>query len=255
MIITPLGSLGWIPTANNHTCCYCLEIDGQLVILDAGTGIARLAGPVGQAIVKRYDTITLILSHYHLDHTIGLAYLPAFFKGKEVHIAGPGAPFYPEGLRAILDQMIRAPYFANPLDAFPMNVHIHDLTDGVNTLGPLTVEVIPQRHSNPSIGVRINREACYMTDTGPTERTVSFCRDSKLLMHECFFDHHETAEDTGHTSVQDAARMAKEANAGTLMLIHQNPMYPEKRLLEMEQYARTIFPATLLAKDCISVSI
>ena len=255
MHITPLGSLGWIPTGNNHTCCYCLEIDGRLVILDAGTGIARFGGPVGRAILKRYDTITLLLSHYHLDHISGLIYLPAFFKGKTLHIAGPGGPLYPGGTEAILNRVIQAPYFAKTLDAYPMDLHIHDLKEGSNTIQDLSIEAIAQQHSHPSIGVKIDGRACYMTDTGPTDHTVDFCKGTDLMMHECFLDQHEDRGDNTHTAVTDAARMAKEAETGALMLVHQNPLYTEKRLLEMERFGQTIFPRTLLAKDCISVTI
>lgn len=255
MMITPLGSLGWIPTGNNHTCCYCLEIDGRLVILDAGTGIARFGSPVGQAILKRYDTIYLVLSHYHLDHISGLIYCPAFLKDKRLHIAGPGGPLYPAGTEAILKGMIQSPYFALNLDSFPMDLHIHDLTEGSNTIDGLSIDVIPQQHSHPSIGVKIDGRVCYMTDTGPTEYTVDFCRNTALMMHECFLDQHDSRADNTHTGVADAARMANEAGAGTLMLVHQNPLYPEKRLLEMERFAQTVFPRTLLAKDCISVVI
>ena len=205
--------------------------------------------------MKRYNTIYLILSHFHLDHISGLIYLPAFFKDKELHIAGPGGPLYPAGTEAILKQMIRPPYFSLPLDTFPMDLRIHDLKEGINTLHDLSLDVIPQHHTDPSIGVKINDRVCYMTDTGPTEHTVAFCRQTRLMMHECFLDQHDRRDDNTHTGVDDAVRMATEAGVDNLMLIHQNPLYPEKRLLEMEAFAQTVFPATLLAKDCISVTI
>ncbi len=255
MIVTPLGSLGWIPTGTNHTCCYSVEINGRLVILDAGTGIARFGGPVGQAILKQYQNIVLILSHYHLDHLTGLIYIPAFFKEKELHIAGPGRQFYPAGIETILNEMIRPPYFSQPLKDYPLDLHIHELNEGGNVVAGLEVEIIRQHHSDPSIGVKLENQLCYMTDTGPAEATVAFCRRTRLMMHESFLDQNDRREDKTHTGVEDAARMAREAEAEALMLVHQNPLYPEKRLLAMETFARSIFPAASLAKDCISFTI
>jgi len=255
MIVTPLGSMGWIPTGPNHTCCFSVEIDGRLVILDAGTGIARFSGPVGQAILKQYQEIVLILSHYHLDHITGLIYIPAFFAGKTLHIAGPGRQFYPDGIEAILNGMIRPPYFSQPLTHYPLELHLHELVEGSNLVAGLELEVIRQHHTDPSIGVKLGNDLCYMTDTGPTDATVAFCRHTRLLMHECFMDQDDRRDDTTHTGVEDVTRIAREAAVEHLMMVHLNPRYPEKRLLAMEAFARSIFPAASLAKDCISVTI
>ena len=61
-----LGSAGWMPKAGQETSCLLLEAQGQLIMLDAGTGVANL-GLAAKAL-QRHDRLSILLSHYHLDH-------------------------------------------------------------------------------------------------------------------------------------------------------------------------------------------
>ena len=71
MNIYILGAAGWIPGAN-ETSCIMVENKGQLFILDAGTGLSNIRKYAH--ILDKYDTVHLLLSHYHLDHMIADRY-------------------------------------------------------------------------------------------------------------------------------------------------------------------------------------
>ncbi|NIM17074.1 MAG: MBL fold metallo-hydrolase [Candidatus Aminicenantes bacterium] len=261
--LATLGSMGWIPTRNRHTCCYCLEYGNKLIILDAGTGIARFDEPWAQKILQHYHKAYVILSHYHLDHAAGLIYLPHFFKDKEVHIAGPGQSIYGQRVTDILSRLIAPPYFGRPLLDFPMNLTLHELVIGANIIDNIRIDTILQEHNDPSIGIKIDNTVCYITDTACNQQTVDFVRGCKLLLHETWFDIQDyntiiregkSSPDAmkplkSHSPVNRVAEIARDASVETLMLIHLNPVYDEKRLSAMEKAAKEIFPNSQLAVD------
>jgi ribonuclease BN (tRNA processing enzyme) len=263
--LTPLGSMGWIPARNRCTSCYCIEYEDRLVILDAGTGLARFSEPWAQVLLKKYDKIIILLSHYHLDHVTGLIYLHCFFKDKKVLICGPGRSVYGLNHNAeeILNRLIAPPFFGRLLSAFPMNLEILDLETGHNMIDGLCIDTILQEHTDPSIGIKIENSICYLTDTACSAGSIDFARNCKLLLHEAWFDQNDCEAIIRqsksnpdalkplkqHSSAKCAAETARDARVDSLLLIHLNPAYEDERLLAMEHSAQEIFPASFLAKE------
>ena len=62
-----LGTAGYHPNATRHTSCYFLPESG--IVLDAGSGIFALPPLV------ETSSLDILLSHAHLDHTLGLTFL------------------------------------------------------------------------------------------------------------------------------------------------------------------------------------
>ncbi len=254
--------MGWIPAHGRHTCCYCVEYDGRLILLDAGTGAARFSEPAHAAMADKYDKVTILLSHYHLDHIAGLIYLPHFFKGKEVHIAGPGKAIYGAGVKEILTTLTTSPYFSRSVTDFPMKIHFHNLRTGRKKIDDLEIKTVLQEHSDPSLGIRIEDSVCYCTDT-TTTFSASFAANSKILLHEAWFDKKdysalihqmESSPDarkalSSHSNVEAVGETASDAQVEALMLIHLNPDYSPRRLTALETQAKAIFPNSFLAKE------
>lgn len=259
--VIPLGPMGWIPTGGNHACCYCFEMKDTLVVLDAGTGVARFAEPPYNTLIEKCEKIVLLLSHYHLDHISGLIYLPFFFKEKEFHIAGPGKEIYNRSTEEILTQITSPPYFSRPIADFPMDMYFHDLGTGPADIAGLKIETILQAHSDPSLGIKVENTVCYCTDTACSEETVGFAECCNILLHESWFDSadyqrlqqeatvSQAARKTlkAHSGVEPVAHIAAKANVDELMLIHLNPAYNEERLKNMEKEAQEIFKNSYLA--------
>jgi ribonuclease Z len=89
----------------------------------------------------------------------------------------------------------------------------------------------------------------YCSDTKYFRRLTSFVKEVSLLYHEATFDKtkEELAEITGHSTTNDAARTALEANVGALIIGHFSARYKDISILVEE--ARSIFPATYPAID------
>lgn len=89
----------------------------------------------------------------------------------------------------------------------------------------------------------------YCSDTQYFKRLPSFVKDVTLLYHEATFDKslNELANLTGHSTTTDAARVAVEAGARTLIIGHYSARYKDVNFLVDE--AREIFPETYPAID------
>lgn len=101
---------------------------------------------------------------------------------------------------------------------------------------------------------RPGRILCLCGDTAPTAATVELAAGADLLVHEATFltEQVDRAVISGHSTAADAARMAREAGVGTLILTHISPRYESdgaSRLPELLAEAQAVFPSTLLAHD------
>ena len=67
MKIHCLGTAGYHPNNDRQTSCYYLPESG--IALDGGTGTYRLPA------VMQGNSLDILLSHAHLDHTAGLTFL------------------------------------------------------------------------------------------------------------------------------------------------------------------------------------
>jgi ribonuclease Z len=95
----------------------------------------------------------------------------------------------------------------------------------------------------------------YCSDTKYFKRLSSFVKNVDLLYHEATFDKSlkDLAEITGHSTTEDAARTARTAGVGTLIIGHFSARYKDVSVLVDE--AKSLFPRTLPAIDGKSYEI
>src|SRR4051794_22831163 len=87
----------------------------RILLMDAGTGVRRLLSD--PRLVEGVTRVDVVLSHFHLDHVIGLSYLPGLPKGVERAVWAPGAALYGTASNDLLARLIGPPLFAETLAA------------------------------------------------------------------------------------------------------------------------------------------
>jgi ribonuclease Z len=94
----------------------------------------------------------------------------------------------------------------------------------------------------------------YSSDTRPSDSIRKNCKDA-VLIHDGTFDDDliEHAEKTDHSTVVEAATLAKKGIAKELYLIHISPRYKQEELL-LEQ-AKKIFENTKVTRDLMRVTL
>lgn len=256
MKLIPLGTNGFFPTFGRQTACYAVPMGATLMILDAGSGLFRLAEIEGSKLLTGVSDIHLFLSHYHLDHTFGFYAAFKLLQGKKVTV-------FAETERKVFADLAKE-YFPADFDKEYANFGWKKLEVGENKIDNYSVFVRKQYHrGSGSLAFRFKFEndkvLTYATDNEPTRESVEFIKDSDLLLHEHNLSGEEILDkpdmkledhfDGKHVTTVGAAKIAKEAKVGKLALIHHFPFYDEKRLQKLLHVARPIFPKTQLAQD------
>ncbi|ADU22289.1 ribonuclease Z [Ruminococcus albus] len=90
----------------------------------------------------------------------------------------------------------------------------------------------------------------YITDTLPIREIVQFANNADLFICEGMYgdtDKKQSMNEKGHMLMQDACRLAKEANVKELWLTHYSPA--EKHPENYDKELKKLFPAVLISKD------
>ena len=100
-----------------------------------------------------------------------------------------------------------------------------------------------------------SRSYAYCSDTRPCPQICGYLKDVDLLYHEATFAESEKgrAAATFHSTAQQAAAVALEAEAKKLVIGHFSSRYDDETPLLAQ--AQEIFPATILAKEGLTIKI
>jgi ribonuclease Z len=106
----------------------------------------------------------------------------------------------------------------------------------------------PVRPGNVMGEARPGRTLVVTGDTAPCNATVEAAHGAELLVHDASFAEEEAqrAADTGHSTVGQAAAVAREAEVKMLALVHISSRYHVGKVLDE---AREVFKSTVAPRD------
>lgn len=214
-----LGTSGAVPDAQRDYVSLVVEDAGRLILIEAG------GSPLHRLCRAGLDPMRLegvFLSHRHPDHLSGL---PGLLMGlwlrrrdRPLWIAGPADAL--ERARALLELFEWRSWGGMfPVDWRPIPTEPGAPVE-VEAGGSLRLIAAPVVHSVPTLGLRIERPtgvAAYSADTEPCPAVARLARNADVLIHEA------TGDYPGHTSPEAAGRIAREAGARRLILVHVPP--------------------------------
>jgi ribonuclease BN (tRNA processing enzyme) len=224
-----LGAGGYMP-AGRHTMSFLLDSGDDLLLLDAGTGVARLLEPdLAQRLAAHRGPLDILFSHYHIDHVVGLTYVLAAWTGKPLRLLGPAPPLVDGRPEEAARRLFAPPLFPLTLETMPNRFDIVELTTErprLELLG-LPVRLRRQPHPGGSIGIRLGDRLAYVTDTAADRATVEFVRGVDWLLHEVWVSDREAEAldpgEHGHTAAGKALEIALAAGVRHLVPIHHHP--------------------------------
>ena len=266
------GVRGSIPCPGPNTVRYggntsCVEVkcgDHRLVF-DAGSGL-RVLG-LALADEPQSADIDLFLSHCHIDHLIGLPFfVPAFVKGNRLRLWA-GNLKAAGGVQQTVRKLMSYPLFPIEIEAAQGKIEFNDFEPGaVLTPRPgIKVMTTPLNHPGGATGYRVEyggRAMAYITDTELNAGEVDpalleLARDASIVIIDTTYTDEELPEHLGwgHSSWQQAVRLANEAGVGKLFLFHHDPEHDDDEMDRIAVAAARMRPGTVVAKEGFSIDI
>jgi phosphoribosyl 1,2-cyclic phosphodiesterase len=248
MRIVVWGARGSLPTPGHETLRYggntsCVQVtleDGNVLVLDAGSGIRRL----GLSLKRTYGgTINILLTHLHLDHIQGLIFFaPMFWPEAEIVIWGPGTSA--GSLRAGIKRYLSAPL--TPLDVrrLPSSISFREVGAGEWQVGDAQIRTDWVSHCGPTLGYRISEgdtSLCFIPDHEPAlavslddieDASISgleLARGAGLLIHDSQYTDEQYPHRIGwgHASLSQTLQFARRAGVHELLLFHHDPEHTD----------------------------
>jgi phosphoribosyl 1,2-cyclic phosphodiesterase/CheY-like chemotaxis protein len=269
------GVRGSIPVPGKSTVRYggntsCVEVraDGEIIILDAGTGIRLLGLALDKEFGPRAMKLTLLISHTHWDHIQGLPFFsPAYNEKNVIRVLGyEGAR---AGLATILAGQMETPFFPVSLPELPSHLAIEELKETEFQIGKVAVRSKFANHPGICAGYRLSAGSgsiAYFPDNEPYEplkmhlasragisqeeaRDFAIAEREKMVefLQGCDFaimDTQYTDEEYtdhigwGHSSLSSVVSLALDANVGRLLLFHHDPNHDDEMIDKMVECAR-----------------
>ncbi len=223
-----------------NTSCVSVDAGGDLVILDAGTGLtalgkALLEGPCG----KGAGRATLLISHSHWDHIQGFPFFPPIYiPGNAFTIYGPSHSA--DSLEAVLEGQM-SPHYSpiHSLRNLGATIDCRDAPIGERfQVGDVTVLARANPHGRTTaLAYRLEQDGralVYASDAGygdggPSAGVLALYRGADVLIHDCTYtpEDRQARADRGFSSIADAARAAAAAQVRTLVMFHYDQDYTD----------------------------
>lgn len=230
--VIPLGISGYLPIHGRHSSCFLVLTDRTSFLLDAGTGAARLAEPRIQRLIAGRKELNILLSHYHVDHVVGLYYSFTQWKTGPQILHCPVCPFMPLNPEEAIGRL-----FSPPLNSFELkdaNMKISPMNKSSFTIAGHRITVWPQQHPGGSVGFRIDDEVAYMSDTVVMMENVGQVAGVKLLLHELWLNEKDSKEHEKefkrHACYGPVAEFVRAARPKRMMPVHLYPHYTDRQL-------------------------
>ncbi|MEA5597237.1 MBL fold metallo-hydrolase [Rivularia sp. UHCC 0363] len=250
-----------------NTPCVEMQVGDKHFIFDGGTGIHVL----GQSLLSKMPLEAyLFFTHSHWDHVQGFPFFtPGFVPGNKFHIFGAVAPDGSTVEQRLNDQMLH-PNFPVPLQIMQSNLDFYRVNPGKTIhIEDIAIETAPLNHPGESVGYRINWQggsAAYVTDTEHyadklDENVLRLADNADIFIYDSTYtdDEYYSAKSPrigwGHSTWQEAVKIAKAANVKTLVIFHHDPAHDDDCLDRIGQQAINEFPGAVMAKEGMVLNV
>lgn len=250
------GSRGSVPVPGPDTVRYggnttCIEVRsdaGDLIVLDAGTGIRGLGLELADSMPI---TGHVFITHTHWDHIQGLPFfIPLFVAGNAISLYGPPDPLGMTGIETVLDKQLQYPYFPVRATELLADISYHTLNDRQSVdLGFAQVEALLMNHPALNYGYKIHCDGKTLFFTGDHEPfyniydsndeeyvdyekvvaerhqiLVEFVRDVDVLIADAQYtdEEYKTRLGWGHSTFERSLDLARQAGVGCVYLTHHD---------------------------------
>ncbi len=267
-------------TIGGNTTCVTIELENELLIFDAGSGIRELGDFLmndKHDLARKYKFnrgeghAHIFFTHTHWDHIQGFPFF------KPIHVPGNAFDIYHihDHVPDTLARQMQSQFFPLPFDQINAAFTFHKIEEGGQvTLENATITNIELKHPGRAYAYRVvadNAIAILATDGeyksldyASTAKYCNFYANADVLIFDSMFSVRESffKEDWGHSSALIGADIAREANVKRLYLFHHDPVATDAEIMQiMEEtreylgHNRGMVPEVMIAKEGLEVDL
>jgi phosphoribosyl 1,2-cyclic phosphodiesterase len=251
-----------------NTSCIEMRVNGHRLIFDGGTGLRVL----GQELMAQLPIDAhMFFTHSHWDHIQGFPFFtPAFVRGNRFRIFGAIAPNGSTIEQRLNDQMLH-PNFPVPLQIMGAELSFHDLEIGesVHIDKDILVENALLNHPGEAVGYRVSwngHTAAYITDTEHfpdrlDENVLWLAHNADVMIYDSTYTNEEYYSEKsskigwGHSTWQEAVKVAKAANVKKLVIFHHDPVHNDAFMDGILEKTVAEFPNSVVAWEGLQIDI
>jgi phosphoribosyl 1,2-cyclic phosphodiesterase len=250
-----------------NTSCVEMLVGGHRLIFDGGTGLREL----GLKLLKDMPLeANMFFTHSHWDHIQGFPFFgPAFAPGNRFNIYGAIAPNGSTIEQRLNDQMLH-PNFPVPLQVMGADLKFCDIEIGETVrIDDITIENALLNHPGEAVGYRVtwqDKVTAYITDTEHfpdrlDENVVWLARNADVMIYDATYTDDEYNDPKfskvgwGHSTWQEAVKVAKAAKAKTLVIFHHDPAHDDAFMDRVAADTAAAFPQSLVAREGMELDL
>lgn len=295
MYIKFWGVRGSVPVPGKDTIRYggnttCIEIrtnEGQLIIVDAGTGIRLLGlellkGDFG----KGKGVAHILFTHSHWDHIQGFPFFPPAYIGSRDASGGRlegscntlhlyGASDVDDRLEATLRGQMEHFYFPVDLNTLSAKLTFNPMQGKPIDIGAAQISARRLIHPNGVLGYRIQdgdssvviaTDCEHPSDGSIDANLLELATGADLLIYDAQYtpeEYNPSAHGSrgpskigwGHSTMVEGAKLAKTAGVKHLILTHHDPLHNDTAIDAIEKRAKSEFPSSQAAYEGLVIQI
>ncbi len=242
-----------------NTSCVEMEIAGNRLVFDAGTGIRSL----GQDLLSSgANDVKLLLTHTHWDHINGFPFfMPAYDPNSSLHILAGHLKQRGATIHDVLSTLMDNPTFPVPLEAMQAKVKTEDFQAGedLEIFKTVNIRTAPLNHPNGATAYRVEWEGkavCYVTDTEhrPGEddlNILGLIEGADLVIYDSTYTEEEFAHKIGwgHSTWNEGSRLCRMAGVKRLAIFHHDPDHDDNFMDKVAEDARKEWDKAFVAME------
>jgi phosphoribosyl 1,2-cyclic phosphodiesterase len=238
---------GHTPSASLKTA------DGQILVVDAGTGIRRLGEFLENEKKGEPLRLHLFLTHFHLDHIQGLPFFTPLYSA-ETRLT-VYADIEAEETEKQLGNLMGGRFFPISFKETQARKEFKKVPQEGLEIGDCRISFCPLRHPQGSVAYKISskdKTVVLATDTehpekGIDKKLAEFAAGSDIFVYDATFtpaEYEAGKRGWGHSTWLEGTKLAEEAAVGSLYLSHFNPNHSDSQIDGIVTSARERFSRT-----------